>query len=194
MAAARCAAGEAAGPVATAKTSTAPSDRPASADRAQVGGNPFGVRDAGVTGARDDDRVVANEGDAAVAGGRVEGQHPQRALRAQQPDYTRRRDGRRPPAGSPSSIPVPAPDSAPLPTLGATTTPAMRQPEAKRQYPLALMLFRMGDFYELFYEDALVAARALDPRSPRARRTRPAPRCRCAACRFTPPTATSRGS
>ena len=34
--------------------------------------------------------------------------------------------------------------------------------EAKRQYPLALMLFRMGDFYELFYEDALVAARALD--------------------------------
>ena len=58
----------------------------------------------------------------------------------------------------------PAPDSAPpLPTLGATTTPAMRQYlEAKRQYPLALMLFRMGDFYELFYEDALVAARALD--------------------------------
>ena len=58
----------------------------------------------------------------------------------------------------------PAPESAPpLPTLGASTTPAMRQYlEAKRQYPLALMLFRMGDFYELFYEDALVAARALD--------------------------------
>jgi DNA mismatch repair protein MutS len=34
--------------------------------------------------------------------------------------------------------------------------------EAKRQYPLALVLIRMGDFYELFYEDALVAARALD--------------------------------
>jgi DNA mismatch repair protein MutS len=34
--------------------------------------------------------------------------------------------------------------------------------EAKRQHPLALVLFRMGDFYELFYEDALVAARALD--------------------------------
>ncbi len=34
--------------------------------------------------------------------------------------------------------------------------------EAKRQYPLALMLFRMGDFYEMFYEDAMVAARALD--------------------------------
>jgi DNA mismatch repair protein MutS len=34
--------------------------------------------------------------------------------------------------------------------------------DAKRQYPHALVLFRMGDFYELFYEDALVAARALD--------------------------------
>ena len=34
--------------------------------------------------------------------------------------------------------------------------------DAKRQYPLALVFFRMGDFYELFYEDALVAARALD--------------------------------
>jgi DNA mismatch repair protein MutS len=58
----------------------------------------------------------------------------------------------------------PAPDSAPpLPAPGASVTPAMRQYlEAKRQYPLALVLFRMGDFYELFYEDALVAARALD--------------------------------
>ncbi len=57
-----------------------------------------------------------------------------------------------------------APDTAPpLPALGASVTPAMRQYlEAKRQYPLALVLFRMGDFYELFYEDALVAARALD--------------------------------
>ncbi|MGH9161198.1 MAG: DNA mismatch repair protein MutS, partial [Vicinamibacteraceae bacterium] len=39
----------------------------------------------------------------------------------------------------------------------------MRQyQEAKRQHPDALLLFRMGDFYELFYEDALVASRALD--------------------------------
>jgi DNA mismatch repair protein MutS len=34
--------------------------------------------------------------------------------------------------------------------------------DAKRQHPLALVMFRMGDFYEMFYEDALVAARALD--------------------------------
>lgn len=34
--------------------------------------------------------------------------------------------------------------------------------DAKRQHPNALVFFRMGDFYEMFYEDALVAARALD--------------------------------
>jgi DNA mismatch repair protein MutS len=46
---------------------------------------------------------------------------------------------------------------------GTNLTPAMRQYfEAKRQYRHAVVFFRMGDFYEMFYEDALVAARALD--------------------------------
>jgi DNA mismatch repair protein MutS len=45
----------------------------------------------------------------------------------------------------------------------STVTPAMRQYlDAKRQYRDAIVFFRMGDFYEMFYEDALVAARALD--------------------------------
>ena len=45
----------------------------------------------------------------------------------------------------------------------ATVTPAMRQYlDAKRQHRDAIVFFRMGDFYEMFYEDALVAARALD--------------------------------
>src|SRR5215471_4359858 len=45
----------------------------------------------------------------------------------------------------------------------STATPAMRQYlEAKRQYRDAIVFFRMGDFYEMFYEDALVAARALE--------------------------------
>jgi DNA mismatch repair protein MutS len=45
----------------------------------------------------------------------------------------------------------------------ATATPAMRQYlDAKRQYRDAIVFFRMGDFYEMFYEDALVAARALE--------------------------------
>src|SRR5258705_10973256 len=34
--------------------------------------------------------------------------------------------------------------------------------ERKRQHRGAIVLFRMGDFYEMFYEDALVAARALE--------------------------------
>ena len=34
--------------------------------------------------------------------------------------------------------------------------------DAKEQHRDAILLFRMGDFYEMFYEDALVAARALD--------------------------------
>jgi DNA mismatch repair protein MutS len=44
-----------------------------------------------------------------------------------------------------------------------TATPAMRQfLEAKQQYPGTIVFFRMGDFYEMFYDDALVASRALD--------------------------------
>jgi DNA mismatch repair protein MutS len=34
--------------------------------------------------------------------------------------------------------------------------------DAKRQHRDAIVFFRMGDFYEMFYEDALVTARALD--------------------------------
>ena len=45
----------------------------------------------------------------------------------------------------------------------ASQTPVMRQYlSAKASHPDALMLFRMGDFYELFFEDAVTAARALD--------------------------------
>jgi DNA mismatch repair protein MutS len=43
------------------------------------------------------------------------------------------------------------------------STPLMRQYQAaKKQVPGALLLFRLGDFYELFYEDAVTAARELE--------------------------------
>ncbi|MEM7204589.1 MAG: DNA mismatch repair protein MutS [Planctomycetota bacterium] len=43
-----------------------------------------------------------------------------------------------------------------------TTTPAMAQfMAAKQQHPNALLFFRMGDFYELFFDDAKEASRAL---------------------------------
>src|SRR5579862_4227704 len=42
-------------------------------------------------------------------------------------------------------------------------TPLMRQYNSvKQQVPNALLLFRLGDFYELFYDDAVVAARELE--------------------------------
>ncbi len=45
----------------------------------------------------------------------------------------------------------------------AALTPVMRQVvDAKRQHPDALILFRLGDFYELFFEDALEGSRLLD--------------------------------
>ena len=34
--------------------------------------------------------------------------------------------------------------------------------EAKAEYPDCLLFFRMGDFYELFFDDAVAAAAALD--------------------------------
>lgn len=53
--------------------------------------------------------------------------------------------------------PFPALDKAP-----AELTPFMRQwTAAKRENPDALLFFRMGDFYELFYVDAVVASREL---------------------------------
>src|SRR5579872_1891571 len=43
------------------------------------------------------------------------------------------------------------------------TTPLMRQYNAiKQQVPNTLLMFRLGDFYELFYEDAVTAARELE--------------------------------
>ena len=42
-------------------------------------------------------------------------------------------------------------------------TPMMRQLiEQKEQYPDCLIFFRLGDFYELFFDDALTAARELE--------------------------------
>src|SRR3954453_13359167 len=43
------------------------------------------------------------------------------------------------------------------------TTPLMRQYNSiKEQVPNALLMFRLGDFYEMFFEDAVVAARELE--------------------------------
>src|SRR6266566_1539564 len=42
------------------------------------------------------------------------------------------------------------------------STPLMRQYAAiKKEHPSALLFFRLGDFYELFFDDARIASREL---------------------------------
>src|SRR5277367_2425043 len=56
-----------------------------------------------------------------------------------------------------------APSPAPAAALAKTgLSPAMEQYAAfKRQYPQYVLFFRMGDFYEMFWEDAQLAAKTL---------------------------------
>src|ERR1700760_2896024 len=46
--------------------------------------------------------------------------------------------------------------------MSDATTPLMTQYNAvKKQHPAALLLFRLGGFYEIFYDDAKVASKVL---------------------------------
>src|ERR1700761_2851920 len=68
--------------------------------------------------------------------------------------------------------------SPPSESADAVQTPLMRQYfAAKSQHPDALLLFRMGDFYELFYEDAKTAARELEITLTARDRERQVPMC-----------------
>src|SRR4051795_10697866 len=64
------------------------------------------------------------------------------------------------PARQPDPVPnAPPPGAFP----GAGATPVMAQyHEIKSAHPGVLLFFRMGDFYELFFDDAVAAAAALD--------------------------------
>src|ERR671934_876888 len=47
--------------------------------------------------------------------------------------------------------------------MSDASTPLMRQYNSiKEQVPNALLMFRLGDFYELFFEDAVLASRELE--------------------------------
>jgi DNA mismatch repair protein MutS len=55
-----------------------------------------------------------------------------------------------------------APLPQPIGIVSEPTTPLMQQYHAvKKQHPAALLLFRLGDFYELFYDDAVTASKIL---------------------------------
>ncbi len=50
-----------------------------------------------------------------------------------------------------------------MPADDPMNTPAMRQfSEIKKKYPDSIIFFRMGDFYEMFQEDAIIASSILD--------------------------------
>src|SRR4029079_5242384 len=62
-----------------------------------------------------------------------------------------------------SSCPEPVHACDKLQNMSTSATPAMRQYlDDKQQHRDAILFFRMGDFYEMFYEDALVASRTLE--------------------------------
>src|SRR5215218_11162081 len=57
---------------------------------------------------------------------------------------------------------IPAPSEAEQPAEAARVTPMMEQYlEIKAANPGLLLFYRMGDFYELFFDDAEIASRAL---------------------------------
>ncbi|MGC9158341.1 MAG: hypothetical protein ACP5FH_05070, partial [Terracidiphilus sp.] len=58
--------------------------------------------------------------------------------------------------------PADAANASPQEKPAAELTPFLRQwAAAKRENPDALLFFRMGDFYELFYDDAVTVSREL---------------------------------
>ncbi len=72
------------------------------------------------------------------------------------------------------------PETAPsaLDKAAPELTPFMRQwTAAKRENPDALLFFRMGDFYELFYDDAMVVSRELQLTLTARDRERTQPMC-----------------
>ena len=75
------------------------------------------------------------------------------------------------------------------------STPLMRQYHAiKQQVPNALLMFRLGDFYELFYDDAVTAARELEITLTSRNKEKGASHPHVRRARITRPKATSRGS
>jgi len=73
---------------------------------------------------------------------------------------------------------IPSEAESPAPEKSAELTPFMRQwSAAKRENPDALLFFRMGDFYELFYDDAVTASRELQLTLTARDRERAVPMC-----------------
>jgi DNA mismatch repair protein MutS len=76
------------------------------------------------------------------------------------------------------ALPLAPVGKAPVDKSTADLTPFMRQwTAAKRENPDALLFFRMGDFYELFYDDAVIVSRELQLTLTARDRERSQPMC-----------------
>jgi hypothetical protein len=60
-----------------------------------------------------------------------------------------------------NALPVPPAQAADLPPVEGVTPVMAQFLTAKASQPDAILFFRMGDFYELFFRDAEIAAAAL---------------------------------
>ena len=75
------------------------------------------------------------------------------------------------------------------PADAGRVTPMMEQYiEIKAANPDCLLFYRMGDFYELFFEDAEIASPRARHRADQARQASRRATSRCAACRSSAPT------
>jgi DNA mismatch repair protein MutS len=79
-------------------------------------------------------------------------------------------------------VPLAPPETVAAPVRGAAksgeASPAMKQyAAAKQQHPDALLFFRMGDFYELFFDDAVLVAKELQLTLTARDRERSIPMC-----------------
>jgi DNA mismatch repair protein MutS len=78
----------------------------------------------------------------------------------------------------PANTPESRIDALPASAAADALTPFMRQwTVAKNEHPGTLLFFRMGDFYELFYDDAITAARELQITLTARDRERAIPMC-----------------
>ncbi len=92
--------------------------------------------------------------------------HPESGVSEDPPEASRQNrppSGQEPPGKSKDTRRPEPPEAETRPAAPLKTTPVYQQySEIKKQFPQAILFFRLGDFYEAFNEDAEIIARELD--------------------------------
>jgi DNA mismatch repair protein MutS len=119
-----------------------------------LAGQPLGVRPVDIAHADRHEVTVSHQGVAARSGRGIQSNDEHGGIVPQHTQGAPAHPGRLTRPRRHSYIPkVSSSERTAPPRPPATATPAMRQYlDAKRQYRDAIVFFRMGDFYEMFYE------------------------------------------